>query len=43
MSNFHETQISKTRKIAGYTLSIIRSLMILMAGVTRLIGTEEMA
>ncbi len=41
MSNLHETQISKTRRIAGYTLSIIPSLMILMAGVTKLIGTEE--
>ena len=42
MINLHETQISKTRRIAGFTLSIIPSLMILMAGVTKLIGTEEM-
>lgn len=42
MSNLHETQISITRRIAGYTLSIIPSLMILLAGVTKLIGTEEM-
>lgn len=42
MNMLHETQISKKRKIAGYVLSIIPSLMILMAGVTKLIGTEEM-
>lgn len=40
MNMLHETQISKKRKIAGYVLSIIPSLMILMAGVTKLIGTE---
>ena len=42
MNMLHETQISKKRKIAGYVLSIIPSLIILMAGVTKLIGTEEM-
>lgn len=42
MNMLHETQISKKRKIAGYVLSIVPSLMILMAGVTKLIGTEEM-
>ena len=42
MNMLHETQISKKRKIAGYVLSIIPSSMILMAGVTKLIGTEEM-
>ncbi len=42
MSNLHETQISKTSRIAGYTLSIIPSLMILMAGVMKIIGNEEM-
>lgn len=42
MSNLHETQISKTRKIAGYVLSILPSFMILMAGITKILGTEEM-
>ena len=40
--NLHETQISKTRRITGYALSIIPSLMILMAGLTKIFGTEEM-
>ena len=42
MTNFHETQISKTRKIAGYTISILASLMILMGGVMKVIGAAEM-
>lgn len=42
MSSLHETQISKTRRIAGYTISIIPSLMIFMAGVMKVIGAEEM-
>ena len=42
MSKLHETQISKKRKIAGYALSILPSLMILMAGITKLMGAEEM-
>jgi hypothetical protein len=42
MNTLHETQISKTRKIAGYTLSIIPSIMILMAGIMKVIGNEEM-
>jgi hypothetical protein len=42
MSNLHETQISKTRKIAGYTLSIIPSFMIFMAGIMKVIGNEGM-
>jgi hypothetical protein len=42
MNSLHENQISKTRKIAGYILAIIPSLMILMAGVTKLSGSEEM-
>ncbi len=42
MNNLHESQISKSRKIAGYALSILPSLMILMAGVTKLMGSEEM-
>jgi hypothetical protein len=42
MNILHETQISKKRKIAGYVLSILPSLMILMAGITKILGTEEM-
>ncbi len=42
MTVLHETQISKTRRITGYTLSIIPSLMILMAGVMKIIGAAEM-
>ena len=38
----HETQISKTRKIIGYTLSIIASLMLLMAGIAKIMKSEEM-
>ena len=40
--NLHEAQISKTRKIAGYTISILASLMILMAGIMKVIGNEGM-
>lgn len=42
MSSLHETQIGKTRKIAGYVISILASLMILMAGFQKIIGSEEM-
>jgi hypothetical protein len=42
MNTLHEVQVSKTRKIAGYTLSIIPSLMILMAGIMKVIGNEGM-
>jgi hypothetical protein len=42
MNTLHETQISKTRKIAGYTLSVIPSLIILMAGIMKVIGNAEM-
>jgi hypothetical protein len=42
MNTLHEAQISKTRKIAGYTLSVIPSLMILMAGIMKVIGNPEM-
>ena len=42
MSSLHETQISKARRVAGYTLSIIPSLMILMAGIMKVIGNEGM-
>ena len=39
--SLHETQINKTRKIAGYTISILASLMILGAGVSKIMGSEE--
>ena len=42
MTGLHETQISKARKIAGYTISIIASFMLLMAGIMKIIGNEEM-
>ena len=42
MNDLHEPQISKIRKIAGYTLSILPSLIIGMAGVTKILGVEEM-
>ncbi len=42
MKHLHEIQIGKTRKIVGYTLSIIPSLMILMAGIMKVIGNEGM-
>jgi len=42
MSSLHETQIGKTRKIAGYVISILGSFMILMAGFQKIIGSEEM-
>ncbi|MFT4805957.1 MAG: hypothetical protein ACI9YE_003187 [Psychroserpens sp.] len=42
MNTLHETQISKTRRMAGYALSIIPSLMILMAGIMKVIGNEGM-
>ena len=42
MSNLHETQISKAKKIAGYTISIIASFMLFMAGIMKIIGNEEM-
>jgi hypothetical protein len=42
MTSLHETQISKARKIAGYTISIIASFMLFMAGIMKIIGNEEM-
>ncbi|MFT6850433.1 MAG: hypothetical protein ACJATA_001246 [Sphingobacteriales bacterium] len=42
MSYLHEPQIGKTRKIAGYVLSILPSLMLVMAGLSKLTGAEEM-
>ncbi|MFT7158617.1 MAG: hypothetical protein ACI8Q1_003650 [Parvicella sp.] len=42
MTGLNETQISKKRKIAGYILSILPSLMIFMAGIMKVIGNEGM-
>ena len=42
MSTLHETQIGKTRKIAGYALSILQSIMLLMSGIMKIAGAEEM-
>jgi len=36
MANYHDTSISKTQKIAGYTMSILFSIQIIMAGVMKL-------
>ncbi|MFT5602369.1 MAG: uncharacterized membrane protein YoaK (UPF0700 family) [Parvicella sp.] len=43
MNTLHESEIGKNRKIAGYVLSIIPTLMILMAGITKIMGVEEMS
>ena len=40
--SLHESKIGKARKKAGYTISILTTLMILMAGITRWMGTAEM-
>lgn len=40
MTNYHETSISKTQKIAGYLLSILFSVQILVAGIMKLIKAE---
>jgi hypothetical protein len=42
MNTLHESQISKTRKITGYILSIIPSLMLLGAGISKVMKSEEM-
>lgn len=36
MANYHDTSISKTQKIAGYVMSILFSVQIIMAGVMKL-------
>jgi len=42
MKSLHENQIGKARKITGYSISILATLMLLMAGITKLMGAEEM-
>ena len=38
----HELEISKTRKITGYVLSILPSLMIVFSGMNKILGSEWM-
>ena len=40
--HLHENTISKTRKIAGYILSILPSLLIVFSGVNKVIGSQMM-
>ena len=42
MLSLHDLEISKARKISGYIISIIPSLMIATSGVMKLMGAEEM-
>ncbi|MGH1433138.1 MAG: DoxX family protein [Lewinella sp.] len=42
MSRLHNPAIGKTRKIAGYILSVLPSLLIAFAGISKLAGLEEM-
>lgn len=42
MTTLHEPQISKTRKIIGYILTILPSLMIVFSGSNKLLGAEWM-
>jgi hypothetical protein len=38
MTKFHEDHIGKTQKIIGYSLSILFSIQILMAGILKVVG-----
>lgn len=40
--NLHESPISKTRKIIGYILSILPSMLIVFSGVNKIIGSQMM-
>lgn len=42
MSRLHDPAIGKTRRIAGYILSILPTLLIIFSGVSKLTGAEEM-
>lgn len=42
MTTLHETQINKTRKIIGYILTILPSLMIVFSGSNKILGSEWM-
>lgn len=42
MAQLHEPDISNIRKIAGYVLSILPSLMIVASGIFKLMGSPEM-
>ncbi len=41
MSKFHDTDISKTQKIAGYMLSLLFTFMIIVAGVLKIVGETD--
>ncbi|MEM6643234.1 MAG: DoxX family protein [Bacteroidota bacterium] len=41
MSNLHEPGINKVRKIAGYVISILLSLLFLFSAFSKLSGSEE--
>lgn len=40
MANYHEPTIGKTQRIVGYVLSALFSVIIFMAGVSKLVGAE---
>ncbi|MCI4669037.1 MAG: DoxX family protein [Bacteroidia bacterium] len=40
MANYHEPGINKIQRIIGYILSILFSLIILMAGFAKIVGAE---
>jgi len=42
MTTLHEPQIGKTRKIIGYILTILPSLMIVFSGSNKILGAEWM-
>lgn len=42
MNALHEPQIGKTRKIIGYILTILPSLMIVFSGSNKIIGSQWM-
>lgn len=43
MAKFHDDQIGKVQKISGYTLSILFSFQILMAGILKVINEASIA
>lgn len=42
MANLHETSISKGRKIAGYVLSILATIMLTISSIAKIVGVEAM-
>lgn len=41
MSSLHDSEIGKTRRVSGYIISIIPSVMIAMSGVMKLLDSDE--